>query len=629
MEHSEFTPPVRTSLNDDEISKQLGSVSADEAGMLAAMDFLEAQTKLREQDNLATDSWLQRMKESLDPRASLALENFERTKSGLEPLAQVPEVVLVPEVVVIPEVVVVPEPQAEIELGSAEENVEAFEELLEAETAKPEISSEALVVSHPSEQIAEEKPVRGFRLVSASNWIIGVGVLVPAVGAVIANQFGLNFVTSILAALIGVLAGLKVNVLGLLTARRTNRGLAVASRATFGVFGSILPGLLLLLSGLSALGVIAFGAARYLDGRIIGLSEFTTVIVPLGNLSSITLGSVLTISLVVLAGALAIFGGVFSRVLKVTLGAAILGGFLFFAGSTTAQIDFLNLAGVFQLEGFLLAAPLFALIVSVFTYGADGESLSIASWGASRRRLAWPVLIFGCLLSILTYAHVAALLSQRKSPTGELAIDFLLGTSGTVAGTVMLDTAIVAVVAVLYFGVLKVIEGLKTLGVNHIGYGSAIALVSILAALVSIEVLFVADPLTLNLAITSLLLVPAAAWIGAVLAETLLRRGKFHDASLTRSYGFYRAFNWISVSIFLVVTTFSWSISEPIPEFGWLGFLISTTNFSVSLVVAGLVSLAASYALTLATAYPSIARQQSETAAVEDRKFDLQDVTVE
>ncbi|MFM2237946.1 MAG: hypothetical protein RL389_293, partial [Actinomycetota bacterium] len=41
-------------MTDEEISQKLGSSSADEAGMLEAMDFLEAQTVLREQDNAAT-----------------------------------------------------------------------------------------------------------------------------------------------------------------------------------------------------------------------------------------------------------------------------------------------------------------------------------------------------------------------------------------------------------------------------------------------------------------------------------------------------------------------------------------------------------------------------------------------
>ena len=644
MELSEFTPPVRQSLTDEQISQKLGSASADEAGMLAAMEFLEAQTALRDQDNRATESWLEKMRASEDPRAAIAIDNFNRAKQGLAPLPlDLPEPLVEPvaenliepvEEIVEETFIEVAEVPAVLETGSAEENVEAFEEMI-AETVSPEpaIEIEELPVVQEEPTELKEKPVTGFRLVSAANWILGFGVLVPAIGAVTAHLMGMSFVTSVLAALVGILVGVKVNILGLITAKRTHRGLAVASRATFGVFGSIVPGVFLALAGIFALAVLAFGAANLLDGRIQGIdAPFATPVLALGAAGTLTVAGLIAIGFVLLAGLLAVFGGRISRIIKVSLASATLVGFLFVALSTTWKIDFTGLARVFDFDKFLIGAPLFALLVSIFAYGIDGESISIASWGASRKRLTWPIFIFGFLLPLLAYAHVAALLSGNpigSKTTVQTVIDYFLATGQEIGGTVMLNLGIISVLGFLFVGLMKLIEALKTLGVNHIGYGSAISLILVFIALVTVEAFVVADPVAFNIVLTAIVLIPASSWTGAVLSETVMRRGKYHDASLTRSYGFYGSVNWLAMAIFVVSTFAGYSISQPVGFASWFGFISASTGISVSFEVASLIAMGIACLLTLAIGYPRVSRQQRETKAVEERRFDLVDVVVD
>jgi len=631
MEHSEFTPPVRQSLTDEQISAHLGAAAADEAGMLAAMEFLETQTVLREQDNQATAQWLERMRTSSDPRAALAVTNFERAKQGLEPLPESVPGVVVPEVQVEEVVETIPEPVARVE----EPSVESFEALIgDVEPVAVDKPAEATIVEAEidatvADQSKIEKPVTGFRMVSASNYILSVGVFAPILAAIFANQVGMNFVTSVLAGFTGIALGVLVNVLGLVTARRTHRGLAVAARASFGVFGSILPSIFLVLAGLFSLAVVAFGASKFLDGRIEGAQPLESPLFSLGEGNPVSGGSIAAVILSLLVGLLAIFGGKFSRILKISMALIVFGLFLFIAFSTTPRIQFLELAGVFQVEEFLVGMPVFALLALVLAYGVDGESISIASWGASKKRLGWPIFIFGAVLPLLVFSHVAALFNLRNLTSGEFAIDFLLSTGGPIVGTAMLYLGIVGVIGLLYTGLMKLIEALKTLGVNHVGYGLATLVVVLFTSMMAAIALFSSDPLVFTLPATGLLLVPAAAWIGAVLAETTIRRGKFHDASLTRAYGFYGAVNWIAMVVFVLAVSSAIVFAKPITIAPWLGSLSAATGFALSIEIAALFALGASFVLTVITAIPRILRQQAETRTVEERRYDLVDVVVD
>jgi hypothetical protein len=636
MEQSEFTPPARQSLTDEQISAHLGAAAADEAGMLAAMEFLEKQTVLREQDNQATAQWLERMNVSSDPRAALAVTNFERAKQGLEPLAESVSEVVVP-AVVLPEVQIeeVVETISEPLAREEEPSVETFDALIsEVEpVVAPETAEAPSSATEIDETVADqstiEKPVTGFRLVSAANYILGVGVFAPILAAIFANQVGMNFVTSVLAGVTGISVVVLVNVLGLITARRTHRGLAVAARASFGVFGSILPSIFLVLAGLFSLAVVGFGSAKFLDGRIEGAQSLESPLFSLGEGNPVSLGSIIAVILALFVGVLAIFGGKFSRIIKISLALIVFGLFVFVAISTTPRIQFLELAGVFQVEEFLVGMPVFVLLAAVLAYGVDGESISIASWGASKKRLGWPIFIFGAVLPLLVFSHVAALFNLRTLTSGEFAIDFLLSTGGPIVGTAMLYLGIFGVIGLLYTGLMKLIEALKTLGVNHVGYGLATLVVLVFTGTMAFLALFSANPTVLASSATGLLLIPAAAWIGAVVSETMIRRGKFHDASLTRSYGFYGSVNWVAMVVFVLAVGSALVFAKPIAMAPWLGSLSAATGFAMSTEISALFALGVAFVLTLITAVPRILRQQSETRAVEERRFDLVDVVVD
>lgn len=91
MDSTNFTPPARRSMTDEEITTALGNAQADEAGITAAMELLETQAQLRDIEKMEFSSWVIEMERIGSPEALLAVENAHRAQKGLEPLAALPQ----------------------------------------------------------------------------------------------------------------------------------------------------------------------------------------------------------------------------------------------------------------------------------------------------------------------------------------------------------------------------------------------------------------------------------------------------------------------------------------------------------------------------------------------------------
>lgn len=91
MDSTNFTPPARRSMTDEEITNALGNAQADEAGITAAMELLETQAQLRDIEKMEFSAWVLEMERIGSPEARLAVENAHRAQKGLEPLEELPE----------------------------------------------------------------------------------------------------------------------------------------------------------------------------------------------------------------------------------------------------------------------------------------------------------------------------------------------------------------------------------------------------------------------------------------------------------------------------------------------------------------------------------------------------------
>lgn len=162
MDSTNFTPPARRSMTDEEITNALGNAQADEAGITSAMELLETQAQLRDIEKMEFSSWVLEMERIGSPEALLAVENAHRAQKGLEPISELPQAQ--PNLAPIDDVVShlnnLYASQAAVTEPIVEEPVPAEPEVLEPVFETPIVAEPEFVEAPPvEEQVAEEPAI--------------------------------------------------------------------------------------------------------------------------------------------------------------------------------------------------------------------------------------------------------------------------------------------------------------------------------------------------------------------------------------------------------------------------------------------------------------------------------------
>jgi hypothetical protein len=143
------------------------------------------------------------------------------------------------------------------------------------------------------------------------------------------------------------------------------------------------------------------------------------------------------------------------------------------------------------------------------------------------------------------------------------------------------------------------------------------AAISVLFGIVSISFDFVSQ-------LVLVLLVPVFAWLGIFLSEGLLRRLNFHDVSLQRGYAFYKRISIVALVGFSGSVALGLGLSS-VDSIAWVGYL--TKWFDGFLFFGNLSgafwAFVAACVWSLVTSIPKIHKQESEIAAIDERRSEI------
>lgn len=114
MDSSNFQPPVRRSLSNEELESRVNQAMTSHSGVESVMELLVAQEALRAQEDQDEAAWIESMRSDGSPQAQAALEAFQgfTVNSNQEPVTAIPEPVVVEPVALVEESHT-PEPEVE------------------------------------------------------------------------------------------------------------------------------------------------------------------------------------------------------------------------------------------------------------------------------------------------------------------------------------------------------------------------------------------------------------------------------------------------------------------------------------------------------------------------------------
>ena len=535
-----------------------------------------------------------------------------------------------------------------------QESVDEFEQLLVRAAAEEELTAleDAKQVSAntsaesnvqvPTDENRDRKPVSQF-----AAWLGLSAVAIPALLAWTLLQLHIEFNAVILDLGIGYLIAGSLVSIAALAGKRSGLSTGTISRAIFGVWGNSVPLSFVLISRLLITALAAASFGLLFDGFDKRLPAFSSVLYSMGGLN-ITLGFAVELALVVVAFGIALFRSAAGRIVQLIVSLLAFG--FFFEGVIGMSTQIGRSVGFSVTSGFFSKESLgaIALVVLVVTTTFVGIAPNLAKSIPMKHK---GLQVFGIVLAsnfaipFTVAALVAAWFGTKSFEALQNVPSMRQNLSVTDARDMIealnpvwvrgsLGTGITAGIIFL------IAMSLRTAAQDVISLfrlkSKSLALLIGFVAVTGLLVLFAQQPprqmqnYLVNLLVFAAVL--SVGWIGMFVTDVALRRIAYHELSLTRSYGFYGKFNWISFSIWLVTTVLS-VLTIPVDLMGFeftgaLGssFGLDTSIASQSLGFALIFVVAA--VLTLAARIPQIRKQEREVLAVEARREQLNDIFV-
>lgn len=684
-----YTPPARRSMTDEQLQDALGAARADESGIVAAMELLEAQSALRDQDNLEFEFWAAEIEAIGTPEALRAVANARRVIAGLEAI----EFIHPADSVVVDEPIeheATSEPTKQVGVNDSVDEVTAslnafynpstststqasFEPVVElpAETfveapLEPEVVTpvESLVASGrestvgelefdsilSAEDVATEEqesriaPVysaaadlevaidrdRSARSVSQLwPWLAITGGAAPILVAYLLSSMGLSTLQSISAIAIGFsLSGLTLAA-GSLAGKRSGLPTLLLSRSAFGVYGNQLPGWLIGIQRLiTPIALVAITLILLLPDSIdVNRQNFA-------NDSDFLLA--LAVSAVVIVVAVLIsLSSKLGQALRFWLTLAVVSTTLAFAISSMfsfnfANIDF-NANDALGLKSLSAGVLIFALFGNLWASAAADHSRELAKSARGLFTVLWTLL--GAMLVPVVLTVWFVLVFNGATHDLANAIDASIHETldeiqGPLATAVILGTAALWLHSSLFSAELA----MSSLGLRFgkPAFVVSLACVALLGGALAWQSIEPSSLFATQFAILSLLSIPTAAWAGTLVSDVLLRRIAYHEVSLSRAYGFYKSVNITNIAAWIVAVTagFGFMPSSTF-ESDLVGFFARLTGSSDTFTDSNfgiLIAFAIALLSPILFGIPRIKRQELEVLAIEARRDDLKDI---
>jgi NCS1 family nucleobase:cation symporter-1 len=687
-------PPAPKAMPDDQLNARIAELQLQPNGLVAAMSLIEEQSKLRQEDALELSKWqLEAQMLAATAPAAVEPEMFQDPIVSTPPVAApIPSPPKVSEPVVAESAQAKPSVDSAASYSSPSVAPERADDIVAALNASyAEVATESEIPSNPSvqtpfepelateqpisieseqisalDQISEPEPMSSSVAVATTDteknpsfeedltvsedevgptktglalswsWLAVSATPLALVVAAIIKDAGASLAQSVILLSTVLFATSLMAAVGSMAAVRGSSSLAVVSRAAFGVWGSSLPAILMLVVKLFWAAAFVYFASRVISPLIFNQPWFAGVAERLIFPAEFTVSLFVLIPLVLTAAIIAAVGGqVVLGLQQVTaiIGVIGLGTFVYFVASSYSLQDLSQgeaISGPSLIDLGLFAIALFGF--ALFSFAGDfARKLPADTPGSKVFFLSFVSTLF---LPLLTGVLGLLWLFMAGDTLGS---SFTTETLATVATSAPLWVFVIFVVAVGMSLLHLITSSIYSLSGNLNGIakmpGWVAALVGTVLVLTGVLVptLLVAVS-TLHESIIELVLlasVVAAAWSGVFISDALGRTRGYHEVSLTRDYGFYGRFNIMNTLGFVLAVALGFGYLNGGPQLSsWTGYL---GNFTPEIFELAGSNIGIAMAFGLAALFPvifgipRIKKQERNLAELDQRRQELKE----
>ena len=429
--------------------------------------------------------------------------------------------------------------------------------------------------------------------------------------------FGISFWQSVFVTVVGVVVSFVLCGLIAIAGKRGSAPTMILSRATFGVVGQKVPGVISWLVSIgweTFLAIMATLATATIFGQLGWSGGTVTKVI-----------AMLVVAALIVAASVAGYHIIMrlQSILTWITGIATIAYVLL----TLSHIDWATVsaikAGPFQ-------AVIGALVMVMTGFGLGWINIA-ADWSRYQRRdasgaaiVGWNTLGGALAPTLLVIYGLALAGSDPKLAEG--IVSDPIGTLGTILPTWFLVPFLVASILALVSGA---VLGIYSSGLTLLSLGvriprpTAAFVDGVLLTLGTIYVVFFAE--TFLGPFQSFLItlgVPLASWAGIMIADLVLRRRDYDDEALFDARGRYGAFDWMAIATMVLTSVIGWglvinSFAEDASWNNWQGYLLGPLGLGgkegdwayANLGV--LAALVLSFLITLVARRAVVARQES------------------
>jgi len=445
---------------------------------------------------------------------------------------------------------------------------------------------------------------------------VGVGPL--ALGAYVSHLP--NAGDGILAIAFGLLFSATLISVAAIAGKRSGLSTLLLARAAFGVHGNLVSAIPLVLIKLVFGAAVLFTGISFFDGTISGLPALNQAIS--SALPAISWQAAGLAAILFFGGTLAFFGGkvlYWAQLITAGIGAIAV---LIFISVTAGDLNFEVLVFSATPDFFALAAS--SSVVGIFFGAFWITAVAEFTRKIPMRESGTKVSLFVALASgvlpllIASYALVAfkSVFTQGRIDSISSPLDEVLKATPEWAANALLYSAVLTLLIWASSWMYATSVSFAAIGIK---VRPALSQPVILLLTISFAI-FVSQYVN-----SDFVAVVVLSWSGIFAGDVAIRRIAYHEVSLAREYGFYKAWNWLNITGFLLAIAVGLGlVSSGEMPWSWLGY-ISDSYGNIGIYVSPLVA----FLFPILFGRKRIKNQESEVLKIEARRHDLADVETE